>query len=89
MTGKEGEFTNHADEDQPRAARTMNEEYLGDGLYASFDGGVVILRAGREDRDHWIALDPDVVIAFRRYLAALARLHPAMASAWAPRAGEE
>lgn len=66
-----------------------DEEYLGDGLYASFDGGVVILRAGREGRDHWVALDPDVVIAFRHYLRALARLHPAMATAWATRAGED
>jgi hypothetical protein len=66
-----------------------DEEYLGDGLYASFDGEFVMLRTGHEDRDHWVALDPDVVIAFRHYLRALARLHPAMATAWATREGEE
>ena len=36
----------------------MSEEvYLGDGLYASFDGGVFKLRAPRFDGDHWVALD--------------------------------
>ena len=43
----------------------MTEEvYLGDGLYASFDGFQFILRAPRGDSDHWVALDPEVLGAF-------------------------
>lgn len=39
---------------------TANETYLGDGLYASFDGWQITLRAPREGGDHWIALEPRV-----------------------------
>ena len=34
------------------------ETYLGDGLYASFNGHSIILRATRENEDHWVALEP-------------------------------
>jgi hypothetical protein len=34
------------------------ETYLGDGLYASFDGFMITLRAPREGGDHWIVLEP-------------------------------
>jgi hypothetical protein len=37
-----------------------DETYLGDGLYASFDGYHVTLRATRSDGDHWVALEPGV-----------------------------
>ena len=33
------------------------EVFLGDGLYASFDGYAIILRAPRENGDHWIAIE--------------------------------
>ena len=48
----------------------MNPEeyYLGDGLYASFDGWQVVLRAPRPDGDHWVALEPAVLDAFVNYL---------------------
>jgi hypothetical protein len=36
------------------------EHYLGDGLYASFDGYSVILRSPRLEGDHWVALEPQV-----------------------------
>ena len=52
------------------------EVYLGDGLYASFDGWQVILRAPREHGDHFVALEPEVVAAFHDYLADLARKYP-------------
>jgi hypothetical protein len=43
----------------------MTEEtYLGDGLYASFDGFMFTLRAPRTDGDHWVGLEPDVMKAF-------------------------
>jgi hypothetical protein len=37
-----------------------NETYLGDGLYASFDGWMIRLRAPRLDGDHWVGLEPEV-----------------------------
>jgi hypothetical protein len=53
-----------------------DETYLGNGLYASFDGWQVILRAPREDGDHWIALEPEVwgaLLAFERETIAALR----------------
>jgi len=41
-------------------SRVATETYLGDGLYASFDGYMIILRAPRAEGDHWIALEPKV-----------------------------
>ena len=45
------------------------ETYLGDGLYASFDGYSVRLRAPRGDADHWVALEPATWRALRGWLA--------------------
>lgn len=42
----------------------MKEVYLGDGLYAEFDGYQFILRASRIGGDHWVALEPEVLKAF-------------------------
>ena len=39
------------------------ETYLGDGLYASFDGFMITLRAPRDHGDHWIGLEPEVFAA--------------------------
>ena len=38
-----------------------DEIYLGDGLYASFDGYSVTLRAPRMDGDHWVELEPQMM----------------------------
>jgi hypothetical protein len=46
---------------------TTNEEYLGDGLYASFDGFMITLRAPREHGDHWVGLEPNVFAALVEY----------------------
>jgi hypothetical protein len=43
------------------------EEYLGDGLYASFDGYMITLRAPRFGEDHWIGLEPQVYRALLNY----------------------
>jgi len=48
-----------------------NEQYLGDGLYASSDGWQVCLRAPREDGDHIVYLEPSTLAAFERYVAGL------------------
>jgi hypothetical protein len=37
-----------------------NEVYLGDGLYASFTGFQIRLRAPREHGDHEVYLEPEV-----------------------------
>lgn len=45
-----------------------NETYLGDGLYASFDGYQICLRAPRDFGDHTVFLEPPVLIAFNRFV---------------------
>ena len=52
------------------------ETYLGDGLYASFDGWQVVLRAPREGGDHWVALEPNVLGELWRFVESLKREAP-------------
>jgi hypothetical protein len=51
----------------------MKEVYLGDGLYASFDGYMIRLRAPRADGDHWVGLEPAVLAAFDAYREEIGR----------------
>jgi hypothetical protein len=44
------------------------EVYLGDGLYASFDGFQVQLRAPRGGEDHVVFLEPGVLQAFLEFV---------------------
>jgi len=37
------------------------ESYLGDGVYAEFDGLSVILKTARDDSTHMIYLEPHVI----------------------------
>jgi hypothetical protein len=46
----------------------QSDVYLGDGLYASFDGFQFVLRAPREGGDHWVALEPQVLQAFLAFV---------------------
>jgi hypothetical protein len=53
-----------------------NETYLGDGLYARFDGFSIWLRAPRENGDHIVALEPglmNALIAYAREVGMLAK----------------
>jgi hypothetical protein len=43
------------------------EEYLGDGLYVSFDGWQFCLRAPRENGDHIVYLEPYALKQFNEY----------------------
>jgi hypothetical protein len=43
------------------------ETYLGDGLYASFDGYAITLRAPRQDGDHWVALEGPALAELIRF----------------------
>jgi len=52
-----------------------HEHYLGDGLYASFDGLGVTLRTPRENGDHWVYLEDHVLAEFLLYVNTLT-LHP-------------
>jgi hypothetical protein len=53
------------------------ETYLGDGLYASFDGWYIWLRAPREHGDHMVGLEPPVYRALLRYVDDLKKRLPA------------
>lgn len=46
----------------------MEEEHIGDGLYASFDGFQFKLRAPRPGGDHEVFLEPAVLMAFESYI---------------------
>jgi len=49
-----------------------NETYLGDGLYASFDGLQVKLRAPRENGDHVVFIEDGLTLEeFLRFLDTL------------------
>lgn len=47
------------------------EVYLGDGLYASFDGYQIKLRAPRVPSDSEVFMEPAVVNAFLAYVKSL------------------
>lgn len=50
----------------------MTEEtYLGDGLYASFDGRQICLRALQREIDHFVYLKPEVLVAFNAFVKSL------------------
>jgi hypothetical protein len=50
------------------------ETYLGDGVYASFDGWSVKLRTPREEGDHVIFFEPREMRALTQYLDAVLKL---------------
>lgn len=57
---------------------TLNEAdqfraYLGDGVYATFDGYQVILTTERLDGVHWVAVEPQVLTALNDYWALIVR----------------
>lgn len=45
------------------------EIYLGDGLYANWDGWQIMLRAPRIGGDHFVALEPEVYDALIKFVA--------------------
>lgn len=46
----------------------MKETYLGDGLYASFDGWSIRLRAPDANGDREVFLEPSVLAEFERFV---------------------
>jgi hypothetical protein len=54
----------------------MTEEtYLGDGVYASFDGYLVWLRVTREGRDERVAIEPATFEALVSYVESIHAKH--------------
>jgi hypothetical protein len=51
-----------------------NEQYLGAGVYVSFEDGHVRLRQSRISGDRIVALAPAVVVAMQEFLVELARM---------------
>lgn len=43
------------------------EEYLGDGLYVSYDGYTIWLRAPRAGGDHYVGLEPEIWKSLEEY----------------------
>lgn len=52
------------------------ETYLGDGLYVSFDGWMITLRAPRAEGDHWVGLEPHVYRALTEFVNGLKAKEP-------------
>lgn len=48
-----------------------SETYLGDGLYASWDGSMILLRAPRQGGDHYVGLEPEVWLALQEFYKSL------------------
>ena len=42
--------------------------YLGDGLYAEYDGFMFTLIAPRDHEEHYVCLEPDVLGSFFRFI---------------------
>lgn len=51
----------------------IEDRYLGDGVYASFDGYHIVLDLRGQDNTTRIALEPGVLASFGRFQADLAR----------------
>ena len=43
------------------------DTYLGDGLYAEFDGAMIVLKTPRETGEHYVALEPEVFEALIQF----------------------
>jgi hypothetical protein len=61
---------------------SKDDVYLGDGLYASFDGQGVKLWTPRMDGEHWVYLEDHVMHAFLAMVGKLASDHPEMQERW-------
>jgi len=52
----------------------LKEVYLGDGLFCKFDGFQLVLRAPREEGDHYVALDLYVLESFEAHIRYIRKL---------------
>lgn len=54
--------------------RPEQEEFIGDGVFASFDGFMLTLRAPREHGDHYVVIEPFVLRNLLEFAAAVGML---------------
>jgi hypothetical protein len=54
----------------------MSETFLGDGLFASYDGFQITLRAPRDHGDHYVVLEPTVMAEFLRFATEVGMIKP-------------
>ena len=68
---KNGKYKTKADSEMSKEKTAMStprdRTYLGDGLYAEFDGYWITLSAPREHDEHYVALEPSVFDALLQY----------------------
>lgn len=57
------------------AEEQFPKRYLGDGVYGSFDGYQIWLRAERDGMTHEIAIEPEVLASLNAYDAFLRGKH--------------
>lgn len=60
----------------PTRPRDRFSDYIGDGVYAEFDGYHIWLWADRDGQRHRIALEPAVLAALNRYAERLRVVPP-------------
>lgn len=53
------------------ARQPIAPSYLGDGVYAAFDGFHIVLRVGHHEAPQAVALDPDTIRALADYAKAV------------------
>ena len=63
------------DEPVYRVEKQTDEKYLGDGVYASYDGWYIWLRVERDGGNERVALEPPVYHALQDYADTLG-IHP-------------
>lgn len=61
-----GDFSEFADKLKENPVTNTNHEYLGDGVYASYDGYQICLHVGAHTNEPVVALEPEV---FERLVA--------------------
>ena len=53
----------------PEEHQYPNQRYIGDGVYANFDGYQIIIKTHREDGTHYIAIESAVLKSLNEYWA--------------------
>jgi hypothetical protein len=60
----------------------LKKVYLGDGLYAEFNGHSITLSTPRQDGEHFVVLEDHVLIQFQLWINALMGEVPDLRQRW-------
>jgi hypothetical protein len=63
-------------------SEALKKVYIGDGLYAEYNGYCITLRTPRDDGEHFVVLEDDVMQQFLLWIDALASECPHLIEAW-------